>query len=293
MSTFLFWNVDLRGPDVTDTRRIGNLTAALIRRHTPDVVCLIECGIPTDRLLQAVGNDGGMYAAIQSQNRFRLLVRFDPKFVTRVVVVPESDRLDVWRLALPLQHELLIAVVHGLDRRNNAASRRELFMQQVGAKISRAETESGHERTVLFGDFNANPFEPAVFGSGGLHAVASRRVASARSRELLGTESKFFYNPMWGLLGDARAKDRSVETPGGTYFYTAADPHDLYWHMLDQVVIRPDVIPMFEHDGLRVLTRVGDGSFVTGSGVPDRRTASDHLPVLFSVDHRLTLTEKT
>ena len=291
MSTFLFWNVDLRGADVIDTRRVGDLVAALIRRYTPDVICLLECGLPAERLLNSVGVDGDGYAVVESHDRFRLLVRFNPRFVTRLALVPASDRMDAWRLSLPLQHELLIAVVHGLDRRNNPASRRELFMQQLGARIARAEAESGHERTVLFGDFNANPFEPAVFGTVGLHAVASRRVASGRSREVLGTASKFFYNPMWGLLGDARDGDRSIETPGGTYFYTNADPHDLYWHMLDQVVVRPDVVPMFDHDGLRIVTSLGADSFVTDSGVPDRRTASDHLPVVFRIDHRLTTLE--
>ena len=243
--------------------------------------------------MQAAVASDLVYTAVESHDRFRLLVRFSPTFVTRVSVVPASDRIDVWRLALPLQHDLLIAAVHGLDRRNNSAAKRELFMQQIATRLARAEVEAGHERTILFGDFNANPFEPAVFAATGLHAVASRRVASARARDVLGDTSKFFYNPMWGLLGDAREADRAIETPGGTYYYTAAEPHDLYWHMLDQVVVRPDVIPMFEHDALRIVTQVSDDWFVTDSGVPDRRAASDHLPVVFSVDHRLKPTELT
>ena len=40
-----------------------------------------------------------------------------------------------------------------------------------------AETKAGHTRTILVGDLNVNPFEVAVVGAHGLHAVMAKQVA--------------------------------------------------------------------------------------------------------------------
>ena len=51
--------------------------------------------------------------------------------------------------------------------------------------------------------------------------------------------------------------------------------------MLDQVVLRPEEIGRFPEDQLRIITRVGAISLLDPEGLPDSRTASDHLPIVF------------
>ena len=54
--------------------------------------------------------------------------------------------------------------------------------------------------------------------------------------------------------------------------------------MIDQVVLRPQALPMFSEKNLRVLTEAGNASLVTSRGLPDQKNASDHLPVLFKLN---------
>jgi hypothetical protein len=54
--------------------------------------------------------------------------------------------------------------------------------------------------------------------------------------------------------------------------------------MFDQVLVRPELMDRFPNHELKILTAVGEKSLVSPSGVPDRKGASDHLPVLFKLD---------
>jgi hypothetical protein len=176
-----------------------------------------------------------------------------------------------------------MGLVHGYDIRNNDVEKRALLMQQVASDVAWAEDRLGHQRTVVFGDMNAHPFERPIGSVGGLHAVASRSVAKRRSRDLLRTSSRYFYNPMWNLLGDYRV-DEAEEVPSGTYYYVPRQPHEFYWSMLDQVVLRPDVIGMFDHRTLAILDEIEGTSLLSNTGIPRRGLVSDHLPVIFELD---------
>jgi hypothetical protein len=59
---------------------------------------------------------------------------------------------------------------------------------------------------------------------------------------------------------------------------------ELGWHMLDQVVLRPEEAVRFPEDQLRIVTQVGGLSLLDVAGFPDRQAASDHLPVVFRWD---------
>src|SRR5262249_55601028 len=111
----------------------------------------------------------------------------------------------------------------------------------------------------------------------GLHAIRMKAVGGRTSRSVLGTEYPFFYNPMWGCYG------RATNAAPATYYWNGSDVHDVFWHMLDQVVIRPEVLPIFPEDRLKILRKVGSIDFLTRSGFPDEINASDHLPVVFEL----------
>lgn len=123
-----------------------------------------------------------------------------------------------------------------------------------------------------------NPFEEGVFAAAGLNAVMTKEVARRVARTIQGRRYSFFYNPMWGHFGDR------TEGPPGTYYYDRAEHATLFWHMFDQVLLRPDVIDLFCDQELRILTDDGDISFLSTNGLPNATTASDHLPILFSLD---------
>ena len=72
------------------------------------------------------------------------------------------------------------------------------------------------------------------------------------------------------------------ECPERLYFRNAE--HKVYfWNILDQVLIRPDLLENFDAKNLQVPDAVGDISFLK-KGLPDKDFISDHLPIIFGID---------
>lgn len=74
--------------------------------------------------------------------------------------------------------------------------------------------------------------------------------------------------------------DLEGDAGAATYFhrggYEATEP---FWHMLDLVLVRPEVADRVPVDQLRILTTAGSLSLVGPDGQPDAKIGSDHLPV--------------
>jgi hypothetical protein len=128
------------------------------------------------------------------------------------------------------------------------------------------------------GDLNVNPFEAGMVGTGGLHAVMSREVASRGSRTVQAREYDFFYNPMWAHFGDRQ------NGPPGTYYYDKAEHVTYFWNIFDQILVRPALLEGLGSESVRILTSVKGLSLLGPGGRPDRAVASDHLPVLLDLD---------
>jgi hypothetical protein len=141
--------------------------------------------------------------------------------------------------------------------------------------IGEVEQEVGHDRTVLVGDLNMNPFESGMVSAAGLNATMARDQASKGFRTVQGRQYPFFYNPMWGHFGD---RDRN---PAGTYYRDSGQHVNYYWNMFDQVLIRPSLLDMFPQDGVEIVTHAGTAPLLTSGGAPDLAKGSDHLPLLF------------
>lgn len=278
MVTIGFWNVDAQRNRALDDRQLAQHAAQLVIERSLDMLFLVECELPIDVLTNALSRNTP-YFPVACSKRFKVLARFDPRYLDRPTLPIPSDRFDIWHLSLPLQERVIIGVVHGLDKGNNTASKQELFLQQFAAAVSYVERTLGHDRVVVFGDFNANPFESPIAGLLGMHAVSSGRLAVGEPREMLGQFYRFFYNPMWNLFGDRRGG-----VAPATYYYRGSDPHELYWHMLDQVLIRPSMIERFPVEDLEIVADIGGISLLSKSGIPDWKRFSDHLPVVFSLD---------
>jgi hypothetical protein len=85
---------------------------------------------------------------------------------------------------------------------------------------------------------------------------------------------------MWGRLGD------ETEGPPGTYYDQRSKHVCFFWNMFDQVLLRPELLPFFRNEEMKILTEDGDESFVNQTGLPDDSIASDHLPILFRLNLR-------
>lgn len=109
------------------------------------------------------------------------------------------------------------------------------------------------------------------------HAVMSRHTARRRSRRSGGRERCFFYNPMWNHFGDR------PPSPPGSYYRRGSGQTEYFWHLFDQVLLRPDLLDYFTDDSLEILTRIGQQSLVDRHGIPDPERVSDHLPLFLEL----------
>lgn len=95
----------------------------------------------------------------------------------------------------------MVALVHGPDRRNFDDTTRRTFFRRVANAIRRIESGRKHQRSLIAGDFNAHPFDPAVVDADGLHAIGILMPSGRAERTVGGERLEFFYNPTWRLYG--------------------------------------------------------------------------------------------
>jgi hypothetical protein len=190
-----------------------------------------------------------------------------------------TDRVEFWHVEPPGEESWLFVLVHGPDRRNATDGTRRIVFGRVRATTRLLEDRLGHRRTVVFGDLNSNPFEPSVLDADGLHALGVKRVLQEGTERGVRNagRSDFFYNPMWRLYGYDPAGDAGA----ASYHYQGADATEPYWHMLDQVLIRPEHADRLPPSELQILTVAGVVALTEGDGRPDPDRGSDHLPIVF------------
>jgi hypothetical protein len=269
MINIIFWNLNCKP--------LQDLLAALVKSYAVDVLILAENKIPTSRVLRALNAASPGYKTRPWSvcSRISIFTKFPAKFLQPL---EESDRFLICRLTLPPRMEILLAMAHLSSKIYSDATDQLAECQLLSETVRRAEMKAKHTRTILVGDFNVNPFEAAVVGALGLHAVMAKQVAMRNSRTVQNKEYQFFYNPMWRYFGER------LDGPPGTYYYGVGGQVTYFWNIFDQVLVRPALIPYFPDHELRILTAIGDMNLLSANGQPNRDVASDHLPMLFKLD---------
>lgn len=268
MKTFLFWN--------TYKQQVQESIYHIARVHHVDIIILAECTLDPAILLLSLnrGNEVGYhYAPSPACQKLEIFTNFSSDFLP---IILEADRLTIRQLKTStMTDDILIAALH-FPSKNMWDETDQLAESPIYADlIQEAEKQVGHQRTVVIGDFNMNPYEKGMVNANGFNAVMSRSIAVKRERTIQGRRYPFFYNPMWGLMGDVSAG------PSGTYFYPPSGYSSYYWHTFDQVLIRPDLLEFMTPNSVEILDAIGEKSLLSPSGYPDKSWASDHLPLLF------------
>lgn len=257
---------------------LAGLVDALVVQHKIDVVLLVEFVSATSHLPQMLLQRG--LVRRKTSDKFGVFTRS-----TDILHRIRSDlgkRVHFWKWETPGHQEGLLVLAYGYDRRNSDDDTRRVIIRRIAEKVERRERSQEHQRTIVVGDFNANPFESAIASFDGLHAIGARSIKSQASRKIRGITERanFFYNPMWRVYGQQTANEAGT----ATHYWTDNRAHELAWHMVDQVVIRPGEAVRFPEGELQIITQVGGIAFVDGDGLPDATNASDHLPLVFQWD---------
>ena len=269
----LFWN--------TGRRPVVELLRDVCRRRDLDVLVLAETADPMERLVSQLNRDAEhVYFAAPDplaksvRRPLRILTRLSGD---RVRAVLDSDGVTVKQVSPIIGPDFTLVAVHLRSKLFRDEDDQVFGAGYINREIEEAERQVGHRRTLVIGDFNMNPFERGLVNFDCFHAVMSRDTARRRSRRSAGRERRFFYNPMWNHFGD-----RSPSPPG-SYYRRRSGQTEYFWHLFDQVLLRPELLDYFMDDGLEVLTRIGRQSLVNQHGIPDPNVGSDHLPLFLDL----------
>jgi len=271
MLTILFWNL-AKGNLATEV-------SALVFEHHVDILLLAESAVPPGHLLQLLNPPAATrYNFVPSRDskirpsKIQIFFGFGPQFISSRT---DTGRATIREVRLPGRTRFLLCGVHFQSRPVWGEKDQALESTELNRTIREEERKAGHSRTIVVGDFNMNPFDLGVTSASGFNAVMTRQIALQRKRTLADRDHPFFFNSMWGLFGDGSSR------PGGTFFLPSPQYASIYWHMLDQVLIRPDLIPEFEPSSLRILSEYSGGRLTAANGRP---SVSDHLPILFKMN---------
>jgi hypothetical protein len=261
----LFWNTGGHCPDQAITELAATTQANL--------VALVEYPGDGHSLMSAftAGNNPFFMVPVIGCDRVKLFTSFS---LNRVTHRGEADRYTIKEVGLPGALPLLACVVHLRSKLHASAVDQLHAATYFRFDLEKAEDDAGHRNTVVFGDFNMNPFDPGMVSAIAINSIPCLVTARRGSRTIDKRDHAFFYNPTWNLLGD-------FSGPPGTYFHSSPGSESHYWNTLDQVLVRPGVADRFRRDAFAILTTTGTRSRVNHAGRPH---LSDHLPIAFTID---------
>jgi hypothetical protein len=272
---FLFWNIQ--------KKPLGYLVRKLVDEHDIDIVILAEVENPRAILDALSAGRGGrdfhtdpLPDTVSRRERRPFIFWRLGKDAVRLL---RDTRGVIFRELVTTSHPSILVVAVHLPSLVGTREHDQLQeASRVGRRIRSEEARLGHQQTLVVGDFNMNPFDVGIMTADAFHAVMTQAMARGGSRQVRYEERAYFYNPMWGCLGD--------RTPGppGTYYHDSPGHLPLFWNTFDQVLIRPDLLDVFDAGSLQVLERAEEVALLDpNSGRPNQRDASDHLPILFSL----------
>lgn len=264
---FLYWNVN--------NKNISLYIAEACIENEVDVLVLAEYkNIDIDYLKRKLKEKSLFFEVenIVPNSRILLLHKINQK----IKVIKESKYYSVFKLN-DNKEQILLFALHLPSKYAQETSDLNMYTSQIIREFQQIEEENNNSRSIIVGDFNMNPFDYGMVSALGFNAVMCPSIAKKKSRKLLGNEYKFYYNPMWHIMGNNDTQCK------GTYYYPNPQ-NSYYWYTYDQIILRPELINRFNIDKLSIISEVNGESLLTKGYIPNKNNISDHLPIKFNVE---------
>jgi len=189
-----------------------------------------------------------------------------------VHTLKESGRYLIAKIST-IDYNLIVAMTHSDSKLYSKNNRQAANLRQFHEAISMEQETHKCENVLAIGDFNANPFEDSCLGADNLFAQPfADEVISSPTRDVGEKTYQKFYNPTWKFFGNRTA-------PFTTYHYVdSGDMANCHWNVLDQVIIRPQLIKAFDDEQLKIISSTKNHQLLR-NGKPDSKNYSDHLPL--------------
>lgn len=263
--TILFWN--------TNNKPLQNQIANLVRLHNVDILILAEFGVEVETMLEVLNQNDSTLFYYSPSNQCERIHIFS-KFGNTLGVLRDYPRLTVRTFEANGYEPFVLGALHLPSKMYMTNFDQLTYAENVHQSIRSIETAIGHQRSLLIGDFNMNPFDIGMVSPKGFNATMSRIIARKISRVFQNEELYYFYNPMWNFLGDFR------HIVQGTYNYSKY----YQWHLFDQVLIRPALFEYIIWESIDILTTDGQTNFLKSDQKINKNITSDHLPIKITLN---------
>lgn len=206
-----------------------------------------------------------------------------------------DKRICVARLTVNTKKDFFLIGVH-LNSKTGIDEKTQLLKNNKAIQEIYQFLETNHNRAIIVGDFNHNPFE-AIFNSNiTFNSLSNRELTrQMKFRTYLRKRKVLFYNPMWNFIGDHDFQTNQ-ERFNGTYFFRE-DRHTtidhLHWNLLDQILVSEPIVDSTNPQDIQIITEYNNGtatipladrSFYATTKSYLNPDYSDHLPIKFSID---------
>lgn len=272
MMNILFWNIKKKD---TFTSTITDI----VKEECVDIVAFAE--LPNGKELffeqELIKADSSFkYLPPIKPTKVEVFYRYG---VVNIIPAYDGKRINVNRIHSPIDNnDYYICFCHLKDAYTTDRNQLPGYARRVMDELLEFEKGVKSKRTIICGDFNMDPYDQAMLECDSFNAMQTALLAMKRQRNVEGSSYEMFYNPMWGLLGDLHGRD----VPG-TFYYSPSEPIQTFWHLIDQVIIRPDVIPVFVKQRLKIVTKGKTYNLLNrNNNISDKY--SDHLPILFTLN---------
>lgn len=257
---FLFWNLC--------KKNIESEISKLSKHFDVDLLLLCECKIQSSDILRSVNDtkDSKFFHFIAENDRgIKVFSTYNSSEIEKITtLIPELLVVRIKRV------NVLVFIVH-LPSKMHYEKDAIFSSTQMINEIKRVEGLFDTSKSLVIGDFNVNPFESAMVNYDCFNAVMSVDIAEKKYREIASERYAYFYNPMWSFFGDL-----SSYSPGTYLYKTKSYDNNFGWNMLDQVIMKPDLIPYFDKKSIKIINDYGVNQLkLSKSSIK----CSDHYPI--------------
>lgn len=283
MVKILFWNVQgvEKGHKLPSSapryQNLSNVLVTAAKQRTLDIIILAES--PFGGSLPIAGFQNAptsLRPNRKTQTELEIYFRGATTHLTQFSAFGRTTFQEVCVVASGLS--FLLIATHLESPLHSSEERRREAVRDVAGEILSVENRRGNRQTLLVGDLNYDPFDMALIHAQHLRAVSTHQTALHFGKTSQKQRAPFFYNPMWSRFGD------SDGTPAGTYYRGTNEVDCRFWHLFDQVLLRPEMLPHWDDRKLKIFDRIGRKRLVTQEGFPDKVHFSDHLPIQFEIN---------
>lgn len=257
---FLFWNLC--------RKNLEGSISKLSTHFDVDLLLLCECKIQNSQLLLKVNERRTLnlfHFIAENKRGIKVFSTYDnAKFDVVPTTIPELLILRIIKV------NVLVFIVH-LPSKVHPTKDAYFTSSQITKEINRVEHLYSTSKSMVIGDFNVNPFEKAMVHYSCFNAVMSVDIANHKFRKISNEEYAYFYNPMWSFFGDL-----SNFTPGTYLYKTHSSDNNYRWNMLDQMIMKPDLIPSFRPDSMQIINNYGVNELKLSKSSENH---SDHYPI--------------